>query len=369
VAKEKKEAQTASLNTTLDGMGTFTVKEDFISTGIDLLDSYFAGSDIIKKGGGVPRRKWTSIAGESTVGKSTLFMHCISNMVKNGYKVLYQDIENGLTENILNNFGVMEYTAKIAEEFISGSKNFYSYSPFTYFESLSTLRQLLSKTKIDVVVIDSFKQLIQDGEYENDEVIKDGGTLLKSTQTDSDFYPALRCLAKFNNFAGLGIQQIRLKKAGMIFYEDETGSNAYKHNLDQRFYIKARNKITKMTINNLGEKFEKHIGNWIEIIPRKSRFGNRVLKIPLIFGRGISMIQLFKDILENEGYISCPKGSRNTYIKVPGLFDENNPNWDSLKQSCSFKNDEFINQIRDNFDFINNFVIENKLLYLEKESD
>lgn len=354
----------------LNSMGTFTAKQDYVSTDFPFLDNFVAGYPDIEVGrGGFPRTRWVSFAGESGVGKTTIVMEAVSRMLKKGYRIVYQDIENGINENLLECFDIRQYAAENAEQFISGEKSFYSYSPFTFSESLTSMRKIVMSCKVDVMIVDSFKQLAVDESYLNGESMESGGQLMKSNQLQGDYFPAIRSMAKHYNFAGIGIQQARIKKEGMFFVLRSAGGNAYEHNLDIRFFIKEKQKIVKKAINNLGEEVEKHCGNFVEIKSEKSRFGMHNVTIPVIFGRGISLIQMYKKVLEAEGYLSTPKGSRYTYIRVPGTFDENHEKWDSTKSFVAFKNDEIIDQIKNNFAAIEKFIYENKLIYIEKEKE
>jgi RecA/RadA recombinase len=377
MSESKKEKEFKDVEKRADKFGLFTKQEDFLPIGIPLLDSYIAGYEEVQynydNNLGFCRGKCYSFAGKNGIGKTTFILDIISRWIKKGFSGIYQDVETGLNENLLKNFGLYEHVATTAKEFLDGSKSFFVCSPTSFNESLSVLVSMLKVRKFDFCIVDTFKQLLPDGDvdmYVMDEKQKDNDGLMPSARAESDYFPGLRRITRKFNIVTIGAQQIRIKKAQgfkIIFYEDEAGGNAFLHNMDARFMFKDKGAIEKIITNNIGERESKRIGTHLELISKKNRFGMRFLHFTVIFGKGISMVYLYKDVLiASKNIIEKERGVH--IFNIPGIFGPEHPDFDEKLDGVKISGkDSTLMAIKEKFDDIEKFIIDNKLMYIEKE--
>ena len=354
----------------IDQFGMFTKSQDFILTGYPLLDCYFSGEDEVKQNvGGFPRGKMISISGENGVGKSTFILYVLRNILKSGMKVIYCDIEDGLNEKSLEGYKLSEYTAKNLREYLNGDKTFYPYNPITYTQTISTLQDICAVQKPDMIIIDSYKALRPSKIHEVDD-IEDTGAILADKKIEGIFFPALKDLCRVYGLTIIGLNQVRLRAKGLIFFIDEPQGNAFLHWHDQRYFLKKVDKIEKPFINNLGEKDKKETGNVVQLLSKKNRFGMRSLTLPIFFGKGISFIYMYYLILLNNKYIELNKSSGTKIFRIPGIYegtiDEKTGKMSGV--SCSTEQAAY-KLISDKFDEIENFITENGLIYIEKSME
>ncbi len=374
-SESKKEKELKEVSKKLDEYGLFTKKEDYIPTGMPLFDSYISGYEEVQyeynNNLGFCRKKIYAFAGKNGIGKTTLILDIVSRFISQGFTGVYQDVECGLNENFLSNFGLLEYTAKTTEEFLSGEKPFFVCSPSSFNESLSVLNKILRVRNIDFCIIDSFKQLLVDGDTDKDEVENnDGQGLMASPREESTYFPALRKITQKNNIVTIGAQQVRMKKLPgnrIVFYEDEAGANGYLFNTDVRFFLKDKGAIEKMVTNNIGERESKRIGTHLELVSKKNRFGMRFLHFTVIFGKGISLVYMYKDVLIASKYIK--ELDRGVHVfNIPGIFGPEHPDYNEKLGGVKISNkSEVLKTIKEKFSDIEKFIYDNKLMFIEKE--
>lgn len=349
----------------IDEMGLFTKKETYINVGKPIIDSFTGGyTRVVKdKPTGFCRGKIYSYAGDSGIGKSTIIMTFVSYLVKQGYRIIYQDIEGGVNDVWIKNYELEEFIAKDLTEFMNDkNKKIFVYNPFTYDEAMTTIYDILNSTDVDCVVVDSFKQLAVDDIEEYITDIKDGskGALMTASKKDGVYFPFMRSLAKKFNIVVLGIQQVRVQNVGTSFAPNfkvkAAGGNTYKHNTDTRYEIKLVERIKGKVRDNKGDIIEKPIGSEVRIESEKNRFGMLGLNLKLYFGKGISFAWLYIDTLIASGHIV--QGGNTYTVNIPELFAEN--------EKFTGKT-ALYNAIREKFADIEKFCYDNDLLYIEKE--
>ena len=148
---------------------------------------------------------------------------------------------------------------------------------------------------------------------------------------------------------------------------DEPSNNAFRFGMDVRIVMKEDDKIVYNTINMNKEQVEKKIGAWVTFEVKKGRLGNSfsTIKLPIIYGKGISLIYFYKDLLIKEGIIAEPQRI-NSVINLKQLndillrYDEKD-----LSDTVSGVK-ELHNYILLHFNAIEKFCIENGLLKVDK---
>jgi hypothetical protein len=274
---------------------------------------------------------------------------------------------------------MMEFTAYNAtdpsiavEQFLKGEKQFFISNPNTFNKTALLLHKLIKETHIDFILIDSLKALQTTYLEDN---IKDGIEQLPmgiNARSLENFLPFLKnnILAP-NEILGIIINQVRTKFASFGGYDDEPDQHAYRFYPDLRFMVKnvKDGDIKVKIINNEGEKVDKKVGNWVEIVITKGR-GNKFsyLRVPVVFGRGISTIFIYRNILEREKLIVSPswyEGKVDLNVLREAL---DSSGIDVSVIPVSVTGESGLNDfIKNNIPVIEEYIIKNNLMFVEKQ--
>lgn len=349
---------------------SLTIKQGYVKTGIIPFDIFISGmNDYVEGEVGFLRGKFYSFAGNTGVGKSTLMLDISRRFCKAGLKVIYFDFENGFNLNSLESFGLKDYIATSIEDF-EKDKNMLLMNTKTFTNTSVFLYNLIEKNnvKVDCIIIDSLKAIQTKYAEENISDIENLPIGLNA-RSQENFIPFLKNLCEKNNIIGLFVNQMRIKFGGYTAFLDEPSNNAFRFGMDVRIVMKEDNKIVYNTINMNKEQVEKKIGAWVTFEVKKGRLGNSfaTIKLPIIYGKGISLIYFYKDLLIKEGIITEPQRI-NSVINLKQLneilirYDEKN-----LSDTVSGVK-ELHNYILAHFDSIEKYCIENGLLKVDKSS-
>lgn len=355
-------------------------KLKFIKTGILLFDAFLSGEKYVNsENTGIPVCKVVGLSGPNGVGKSTLILEICKRFNKQGYKVFHIDVENGLNVKSLKAYGLMEFAAydpeiehetdkdkikemkkKCLNDFLDGKKLFYTLSPKTYTSCMKTIKGIFENNRhgeIKLIVIDSIKDIIPTSIYNNDDNIESQQMMIDA-KSQEFFLLGLKAYLQSKECCIIIINQFRVKSYGAFYVDTESGGNGWLHRTDIRMIMKEFEKIKSKKINNLGETVEKQTGNWVQIEMKKGRFGNAFTKLvlPLIFGKGVSMLLLYARCLEQKGYIK-KSGSWYTF-SLPEIGIED------LKYQGETGS---LKAIKENFEAIEKFINDNNLLTVEGE--
>ena len=370
----KKSEEKKDILSRLEEMNQLGKDEVYIKSGILLLDMFVAGANSITDKIGWLKGKTFSISGPNGIGKSTMLMELIKRWAKQKLNIIYFDYEEGLSEKSIDDLGLTEFVAFKAKDFISGKKNILIMNPHTYSATISILFAMLEDEdiKIDAVMFDSLAMIQPKYIADNLEDIEQLPIGLKA-RSEGTFLPLVKNLFSKHGVLGIYINQFRNKFNQYGAVLDEPTGQAFLYGMDMRMVMKPskEGKIMKNVISGFdGSKVEKQIGNWVELWFKKSRAGNSFasIVIPLIFGKGISVNYLYASLLQNRGIV--PQGARvdskldvtklKEGLKVLGYdvsaIPETVSGWKGLFQL-----------IIDNFEAIEKFIIENKLLFVDAE--
>ena len=274
----------------LEEMNLLNKEEIKIKSGILLLDMFVAGENAVNDRIGFLKGKMMSISGPNGIGKSTMLMELVKRWSKQKLKIIYFDYENGLSEKSMEDLGIAEFCAFKAKDFISGKKNVLVMNPHTYSATISILSAMMDDEdiKVDAVFFDSLQQIQPKYIAENLEDIEQLPIGLKA-RSENTFLPLIKNLFTKHNVLAIFINQFRNKFTKYGAFLDEPTGQAFLYNMDLRIVMKEskEGKIYKNVISGFdGTKVEKQIGNWVELMFKKSRAGNSFssIVIPLIFG-------------------------------------------------------------------------------------
>ena len=258
------------------------MKVETISTGALTLD--------LALGGGLPKGRVIEIYGPESSGKTTIALHAIAEVQKNGGIAAFVDAEHALDPTYAAALGV-----DIDNLLVSQPDNGES--------ALEIVDQLVRSAAVDIVVIDSVAALVPRAEIEGD--MGDVHVGLQARLMSQ----ALRKITGNIGKSGctvLFINQLR-QKIGVTYGSPETttGGNALK------FYASVRLDIRRIqTLKKGTDEF----GNRVKVKVAKNKVAPpfRIAEFDIIFGKGVSTIGCLVDIAEETGVI-LRKGAWYSY--------------------------------------------------------
>ena len=271
--------------------------------------------------GGVPKGRIIEIYGPESSGKTTLTIHAIAEVQKQGGIAAFIDAEHAFDATYASNLGV-----KIDELLIS--------QPDNGEQALEVADHLISSGAVDLVVIDSVAALTPRSEIEGE--MGDSKMGLHARLMSQ----ALRKLTATINKTGctcIFINQIRMK-IGVMFGNPETttGGNALK------FYSSVRLDIRRVGAIKNGDEV---IGNRtrVKVVKNKVAPPFKKVEFDIMFGEGISSsgelldIAVELDIIQKSGswfsYEDAKLGQGRDSVKK--ILSDNLELCESIKQKIS----------------------------------
>ena len=323
----KKEDKLKALELTLGkleksyGKGVVMKLGDKVQENVSSIPSGSIGLDAALGVGGYPKGRVIEIYGPESSGKTTLTIHEIAEVQKQGGIAAFIDAEHAFDATYASNLGV-----KIDELLIS--------QPDNGEQALEVADHLISSGAVDLVVIDSVAALTPRSEIEGE--MGDSKMGLHARLMSQ----ALRKLTATINKTGctcIFINQIRMK-IGVMFGNPETttGGNALK------FYSSVRLDIRRVGAIKNGDEV---IGNRtrVKVVKNKVAPPFKKVEFDIMFGEGISSsgelldIAVELDIIQKSGswfsYEDAKLGQGRDSVKK--ILSDNLELCESIKQKIS----------------------------------
>ncbi|MBU7455085.1 recombinase RecA [Leuconostoc fallax] len=298
--KDKNDGREAALQEALKkieknfGKGSIMKLGDNNLTRVETIPSGSVKLDIALGVGGYPKGRIIEVYGPESSGKTTIALHAVAEVQKQGGTAAYIDAENALD-------------VKYAEALGVDSKELLLSQPDTGEQGLEIADALVQSGAVDMIVVDSVAALVPRAEIEGE--MGDAHVGLQARLMSQ----ALRKLAGTLNRTGtiaIFINQIR-EKVGVMFGNPETtpGGRALK------FYSTVRLEVRRSTQIKDGSEVTGNLTK-VKVVKNKVAPPFRVAEVDIMYGKGISQtgelidLAVEKDIVDKSGAWYAYEGER-----------------------------------------------------------
>ena len=258
------------------------MKVETVSSGALTLD--------LALGGGLPKGRVVEIYGPESAGKTTVALHAIAEVQRQGGIAAFVDAEHALDPIYAGALGV-----DIANLLVS--------QPDTGEAALEIVDQLVRSAAVDVIVIDSVAALVPRAEIEGE--MGDSHVGLQARLMSQALRKITGSIGK-SGCTVIFLNQLR-QKIGVTYGSPETttGGQALK------FYASVRLDIRRIQTLKKGNE-EYGIRVKVKVAKNKIAPPFRIAEFDVIFGKGISTLGCLVDLAEETGVITR-KGAWYSY--------------------------------------------------------
>lgn len=297
------------------GKGAIMRMGQKVDTQISTVPSGSLALDYALGVGGYPRGRIVEIYGPESSGKTTVALHAVAEVQKNGGIAAYIDAENALDPAYATALGV-DIDALLLSQ------------PDTGEQGLQIADALVSSGAIDIVVVDSVAALVPKAEIDGD--MGDSHVGLQARLMSQALRKLSGTINKTKTIA-IFINQIR-EKVGVMFGNPETtpGGRALK------FYSTIRLDVRRAEqIKDGSEVLGNHVR--IKVVKNKVAPPFRTAEVDIMYGEGISQtgelldMAVERDIIEKSGswfsygggHIGQGREKAKTYLgEHPDIMEE-----------------------------------------------
>ena len=233
-------------------------------------------------GGGIPKGRIIEIYGPESSGKTTLALHAVAEVQKQGGLAAFIDAEHAVDP---------EYAAKIGVNL----DDLLISQPDTGEQALEICETLVRSSAVDIVVVDSVAALVPRAEIEGD--MGDSHMGLQARLMSQALRKLTGVIAKSKTTV-IFINQLRMK-IGVMFGNPETtsGGNALKYYASVRLDIR-RTEALKDGDNVIGNHVK------VKVVKNKIAAPFKIAEFDIMYNEGISTAGDIIDLAVKEGLIN-----------------------------------------------------------------
>lgn len=273
------------------GDGAIRLLGDTRTVDVELFSSGSLSLDIAL-GGGYPRGRVIEIYGPESSGKTTLALHAIAEIQRQGGTIAFVDAEHALDPAYARKLGVDTDKMLISQ-------------PDNGEQALDIVETLVRSNAVDIIVVDSVAALVPQAEIDGD--MGDSHMGLQARLMSQALRKLTGIISKTKSTV-IFINQIRMK-IGVMFGNPETtsGGNALK------FYASVRLDIRRVGQIKEGENITGSRTK-VKVVKNKIAPPFKVAEFDIMYGEGISRTGDVLDLAAQHGIVG----------KAGAWFDYNN---------------------------------------------
>jgi recombination protein RecA len=233
-------------------------------------------------GGGLPQGRIIEIYGPESSGKTTLALHAVAEIQKNGGVAAFVDAEHALDPEYAKRIGVNLDTLLISQ-------------PDTGEQALEITETLVRSSAVDIIVVDSVAALVPRAEIEGE--MGDSHVGLQARLMSQALRKLTGVIAK-SKCTVVFLNQLRLK-IGVMFGNPETtsGGQALKYYASVRMDIRGSEQIKDGDVS-----IGKHVK--VKVVKNKVAAPFKVAEFDIMFNEGISTAGDLIDLAVKYGLVA-----------------------------------------------------------------